>query len=67
MSSKFKPGDKVVLKTGGPIMTIKNYAVKHSTSGNEPIMDKYECGWSDGKKMQQAVFIEDVLKLVPQR
>lgn len=65
MANKFNPGDKVVLKTGSPLMTIKGHAANHTSNGNVAIMDKYECVWSDGKKVQQAVFIEDILKLVP--
>ena len=65
MANKFKSGDKVVLKTGSPLMTIKGHAETHTSNGNIAIIDKYECVWSDGKKVQQAVFIEDILKLVP--
>ena len=65
MANKFKPGDKVVLKTGSPVMTIKSYAANHTSQGNVPIPDKYECVWSDGNKVQQAVFIEDILKPMP--
>lgn len=65
MASKFKPGDKVVLKTGSPVMTIKGHAATHTTHGNIAIIDKYECIWNDGQKTQQAVFVEEILKLIP--
>lgn len=65
MTSKFKAGDKVSLKTGSPVMTIKANAASHTPNGNVTIKNRYECVWSDGSKQQQAVFIEDVLKLIP--
>lgn len=64
MANKFKAGDRVVLKTGSPLMTIKGHAATHSSNGNTVIKDKYECMWNDGKKTQQAVFIEEILQLV---
>ena len=64
MSSKFKAGDKVALKTGSPVMTIKSNAFSQTPHGNVSILNKYECIWSDGGKQQRAVFIEDVLRLV---
>lgn len=67
MNSKFKSGDKVALKTGSPVMTIKNNAFSQTPQGIVSIFNKYECVWSDGSKQQTAVFIEDVLKLVSSR
>ncbi len=64
MANKFKTGDRVALKTGGPVMTIKGHAATHTFNGNTAIIDKYECIWNDGKKNQQAVFIEDILRLI---
>lgn len=64
MANKFKAGDRVSLKTGSAIMTIKGNAVMHNIPGNIAIKDKYECVWYDGMKTQQAVFIEDILQLV---
>lgn len=64
MANKFKSGDKVALKTGGPVMTIKGHAATRTLNGNIPIIDKYECTWYDGNKVQQAVFIEDILKSI---
>jgi uncharacterized protein YodC (DUF2158 family) len=67
MNSKFKAGDKVALKTGSPVMTIKNNAFSQTPQGIVSIFNKYECVWNDGIKQQTAVFIEDVLKLVSAR
>ena len=64
MANKFNTGDKVALKTGSAVMTVKGHAVTHTIPGNISIIDKYECAWYDGKKTQQAVFIEDILKLI---
>ncbi|MEP6846348.1 MAG: DUF2158 domain-containing protein [Panacibacter sp.] len=64
MANKFQAGDKVMLKTGSPLMTVKGHAATHTSNGNIAIIDKYECIWSDGRKTQQAVFVEDILKLM---
>ena len=64
MANKFKAGDIVKLKTGSHSMTVKGNASKASAQGNISIPDKYECMWSDGNKIQTAVFREDILQLV---
>jgi uncharacterized protein YodC (DUF2158 family) len=63
MANKFKAGDTVKLKTGSHTMTIKGNATKSSGQGNILIPDKYECMWTDGQKVQTAVFREDILEL----
>ncbi len=63
MANKFKAGDSVKLKTGSHTMTIKCNATKSSPQGQILIPDKYECMWSDGQKVQTAVFHEDILQL----
>jgi uncharacterized protein YodC (DUF2158 family) len=52
----FKIGDIVQLKSGGPLMTI--------TSLPEPEMGttKYGCNWFNGKKIEYAGFIEEILQ-----
>ena len=64
MANKFKVGDIVKLKIGSPSMKIKGNAIKSSGQEIISISDKYECTWSDGKKIQTAVFREDVLQLI---
>jgi uncharacterized protein YodC (DUF2158 family) len=64
MANKFKAGDVVKLKTGSHSMTVKGNAIKSSGQGIISIPDKYECMWSDGKKIQTAVFREDILQLI---
>lgn len=64
MAYKFKAGDIVILKAGSHAMTVKANATKHTSGGNTPIPDRYECFWFDGMKPQKAVFQEDSIKLV---
>ena len=64
MANKFKVGDKVKLKIGSHSMTVKCNATRLFEKVPVSIPDKYECMWSDGTKMQTAVFREDVLQLI---
>ena len=64
MANKFKAGDTVKLKTGSHTMTVKGNATKLSEQKSVSIPDKYECMWSDGHKIQKAVFPEEILQLV---
>ncbi|HRH50097.1 MAG TPA: DUF2158 domain-containing protein [Panacibacter sp.] len=64
MANKFNIGDRVALKSGSPVMTVKRHAEAHTAHGLTAIIDKYECVWSDGNNRQQAIFIEGVLKLI---
>ena len=57
MERKFKPGDKVQLISGGPIMTVEGY---ETGSANER---KVKCVWFDEKnKPQEKTFAEELLK-----
>jgi uncharacterized protein YodC (DUF2158 family) len=53
---EFKVGDIVVLKSGGPNMTIKSIPTETGTS--------YTCQWFAGKKLEQGVFPENSIKKV---
>ena len=55
MANKFNIGDRVALKTGSPVMTVKRHAEARTAYGLAAIIDKYECVWSDGNNRQQAV------------
>lgn len=50
MSEKFKSGDLVVLKSGGPEMTIKSI-----------YSDEIVCQWFAGKKLEQGRFAPESL------
>lgn len=53
---RFKTGDIVQLKSGGPKMTVQGY---------EGIHARYvECQWFAGSKLSEGSFEEDTLQLV---
>lgn len=52
-----KPGDTVMLKSGGPIMTISSVC-----GGN--LAGHVDCTWFEGAKVVTAVFPISTLKLV---
>jgi len=54
MKNKFKVGDVVRLKSGGPSMTVKD---AESSPGT------VECVWFAGGIIQSAYFVPDVLKV----
>jgi uncharacterized protein YodC (DUF2158 family) len=56
MREKFKIGDIVELKSGGPKMTVKG----PNTFGERD--DEYSCQWFGGKKLEYGVFPADSLK-----
>ena len=55
MAAKFKPGDIVQLKSGGPAMTISKLH-----EGNASF--SYTCEWFKGASNERAVFGEDTLQ-----
>ncbi|WP_375577128.1 YodC family protein [Paracidovorax oryzae] len=57
----FRKGDVVILKSGGPEMTvidIADYSPQYSETAAK-------CQWFDGKTFQDAVFDQEVLKPAP--
>jgi uncharacterized protein YodC (DUF2158 family) len=52
-AQKFKTGDRVVLKSGGPVMTVLKY---EPLDGDEVI-----CQWFQGSKLEEKAFHQDVL------
>ena len=60
-STQFKTGDIVVLKSGGPTMTIKS----EKKVGIPERHIGYYCQWFAGKKLVQGDFPTDSLKLAP--
>jgi uncharacterized protein YodC (DUF2158 family) len=63
MAQRFKTGDVVRLKSGGPTMTVADYG-KYNYSE----FDSYKCRWFDEKKkLTEDVFSEEELEMAVQR
>ena len=56
---KYKIGDQVQLKSGGPSMTINEAMRNHST---KDFLNEYKCQWFAGKKLDNGRFPEDSLE-----
>ncbi len=56
---KFKKGDQVVLKSGGPKMTVDGYA----WHGNYESFDTAICVWFHETEMRVAEFNQDSIEL----
>jgi uncharacterized protein YodC (DUF2158 family) len=54
VSMNFKSGDVVMLKSGGPKMTVEDRSLY---SG----VQKYKCKWFDGTKYVEDLFMEEML------
>lgn len=52
---KFKSGDIVKLKSGGPDMTVQRY---------DKLNSGYRCQWFAGKKLESGVFPENSVEFV---
>jgi len=57
--SDIKKGDKVMLKSGGPIMTVQNI---DDYSHSDGIENGLECVWFDDKQAMKKVFDVTVLE-----
>ena len=59
MAEKFKAGDQVKLKSGGPVMTVVSYEENKQASNKQ-----YKCTWFDDEKRvyQMRLFLEDTLE-----
>jgi len=64
MADKFKTGDVVQLKSGGPIMTVVGYHVAHFPDGTSQTSDtNVECTWFNEKnERKSSTFHEDTLE-----
>lgn len=60
-TNTFKIGDTVVLKSGGPVMTVKG---PHRNLSTRELIGYY-CQWFAGKKLEQGEFPVDSLKAAP--
>lgn len=59
--AEFKVGDVVLLKSGGPDMTVvdlDDYSPMHSENSAK-------CQWFDGKKKNEDIFAVETLKMAP--
>ena len=63
MEQKFKIGDVVVLKSGGPKMTISNDKTGVDFSRGSVWNGRYDCKWFDGDAMQSGRFPQDSIEL----
>ena len=59
MPGKFKVGDIVRLKSGGPEMTVKR---EHEEYSSKKPNGTYDCQWFAGKKLEVGHFPEDSLE-----
>ena len=57
MAAKFKPGDIVQLKSGGPAMTISEELKDYGKPSG-----RYRCEWFKGASNERAMFEEETLK-----
>ncbi|MEH3413987.1 YodC family protein [Phytobacter diazotrophicus] len=57
-TTKYSKGDQVVLKSGGPVMTVEK-ALTGNTTG--VFTGNYRCQWFAGKKLDSGIFPEESL------
>lgn len=55
-----KKGDKVILKSGGPVMTVQNLGDYSMTAGIE---SGALCVWFDGNKPMEKIFDVDAIEV----
>ena len=61
MNKKFKPGDQVQLKSGGPTMTVDNCESIFDSPDNE---ESYTCHWFSDKKLNRGSFsVESLIEV----
>lgn len=63
MEQKFKIGDIVILKSGGPSMTITNDKTGVDLSKGKVWNGNYDCKWFDDKTMQKGRFPQNTIEL----
>ncbi len=67
MEPKFKIGDVVVLKSGGPVMTINKEIPTIDSRLNRIFSGAYECIWFIGDNSNSGTFHQDALELKPSK
>ena len=65
MPKLFKKGDVVVLKSGGPKMTVEKYSQDVGWDYSKESDDRVICNWFDSDiKLQSREFNQETLKLI---
>ena len=59
---KFKPGDLVQLKSGGPKMTVERQICSDTLNYGDNPPNYYTCTWFAGSKGNSKRFVENALK-----
>ena len=69
MKRRFKKGDEVQLKTGGPVMNVVTYMlVSDIVAGSYLSLNEVVCTWDDPKKGKQTgIFSQDQLELAEKK
>jgi len=63
-NTKFKSGDVVRLKSGGPKMTVRNYKLIQPFDGKAyPSDTDIECDWFEGNNLKHAIFGQETLEI----
>lgn len=63
MANKFKRGDVVVMKSGGPPMTVDQVPGDPIYPGSERVRTEYHCEWFKGASAQKGMFAEHLLEM----
>ena len=61
VTEKFKIGDIVVLKSGGPKMTVASKFLIQSPAGEKTFEGFYKCTWFNNGEMKEGKFHQDAL------
>ncbi len=59
----FSKGDVVVLKSGSPKMTVKEYTTYHNGTQEVESRDEVVCVWFNGPEMKESTFRVETLEL----
>lgn len=63
MEKKFEIGQSVILKSGGPTMTVTKHIGTINVSGPSQFSGKVECNWFIDNELKKGEFPQDALEL----
>ncbi len=63
MEKKFKIGDSVILKSGGPCMTVTGFRKTRPIKGEGQFNGRIECTWFKDTEVLHGDFPQDALEL----